>query len=286
MKKLCSLLIVSALVLAGSVEGQDKKAAPDATYTIKLRPFGDVGKSVTGAKTDKKSSTSKVYDKAGKMLGEEKSEESSEVVMTEVVLEKGDKSPKKFKRTYEKASETAKGKTEAQPYQGKTIIFEMKDGTYQATVEKGEVPAAVLKKLASEASKSSDGDIVPNKPVKVGESWTLGKKFFEGFSDPNMEIDAAKSKATAKLVKAYKKDGKQFGVIDADVSMVMNFKGVKADPMIVDLKISLDAAIDGSTTAGVSTMSGKFKGAIPTPDGGKVDIAMEMTGKDVHSAEK
>lgn len=290
MRLLCVLLAASTLVLVTNILGQDKKADPPVkdAYTIKLRSKPDAGKSITIKTTTKIGGASKSVDLDGKAT-DEKIDAKYEDVITETVLEKGDNQPKKFKRTYERLERTENGKAEPRsPWQGKTIVFELKDGKYEASTEKNDdVKAADLKNAARQAETDTRTQhLIPAKPVKVGDSWLVDKRILDLFG---MEdgLDKDKSTAEAKLVKAYMKDGRQFGVIE--VNMKMQSKEPK-DPSSgttrkIDAKLTLEGVIDGSSTTmtltTVSKWSSKSKFLFSTRD-----VDMEGLEKEERSAEK
>ena len=71
-----------------------------------------------------------------------------------------------------------------------------------------------------------------------------------------------KLKAQGKLVKAYKKDGQQWGTIEIAMSVPVSKAGpVPLDKAIpFEIKLTMDAAIDGSTTASQVKGTVTFKG--------------------------
>ena len=75
-------------------------------------------------------------------------------------------------------------------------------------------------------------------------------------------MDKDKLEATGKLVKTYKKDGKQFGVIDLKVSAPITGLGEKSPVKVKDgsmvVTMAGDGCIDGTSAEGKSTMVMKF----------------------------
>src|SRR5436190_7042926 len=82
-------------------------AAPAQTYTVKLKTHPDPGQTVTIRKTETETGSIKYFDADGKLLNEIKPT-SKELVYTLTVLEHkpGETSPSKYRRAYEKATET------------------------------------------------------------------------------------------------------------------------------------------------------------------------------------
>ena len=78
------------------------------------------------------------------------------------------------------------------------------------------------------------------------------------------ELTSVKSKATGKLVKAYKKDGKQFGQMEYVIELPMT----KLEGMFpckegskMEMKIVVDGCIDGTIDADSSTFTTKVTGS-------------------------
>jgi hypothetical protein len=284
------LLVLPAVAVAAP--------APE-TYTIKLKHNASPGKTVTIKDKSTQAGAVKVTDADGKVLMENKIDTVIEKEYTEKVLvqEKDDKRPKKYTQTYKKAVVTNEGKKKELSYQGRTIIYEIKDGKYEVTAE-GD-PAldkedlnALKKEANNEDAKELDEALIPKKAVKVGESWTLDqKKLLKAFG-AGSDVDASKSKAEATLTKAYKKNGKQYGIIDLNLKLAVKSMqgGLKFDPpAMMDMKFALDVCIDGTETAGALSMTAKLKGkAVIDQMGMKftVDMSLDSNGKKEQSAEK
>jgi hypothetical protein len=272
-------LAVLALTAAGT-QAQE--------YTIKFKHGSDPGKSVVVKENNKETTSFTVSDANGKVLGKNKEEGATEEVYTETVLEKGDKQSKKFKRVYEKANRVVDGKKVALPYEGRTIVFELKDGKYQASAEgKPAVDPQLLDGLARRASsndESQDQAILPTKPVKVGDKWAVDiKALAKGLAkDGGLEIDVEKTKGDVTLTKAYQKEGAQFGVLDVTIKLSVKSLGdLKFEsPATGDLKATLDVAIDGTSPAGSETSTSKLEGkGITTEMGQKrtIDLKVDST---------
>jgi hypothetical protein len=284
---------LAALALTAGVRADD-------TYTIKLKHAPDAGKSVVITDTSTQTSTANVSDADGKpLVKDEKHVQKQDEKYTETVLEKGDKRPAKYKRAYEKATRTLDGKATSRSYDGRTVVFELKDGKYAVTAEgdKALDPKDVedLSKRANEDEADKDELFLPPKPVKVGDTWKIdGKRLAKAF-DKQGDLDREKSSGDAKLTKAYTKDGKQFGVVV--ITLKLTSKPTKLPPGItkfeeapvIELTMTLDAVIDGSSTAGSLTMSGKVKSKFSGEQMGvkfTADTVADVTGKQERSLEK
>jgi hypothetical protein len=280
-----SLLLLPAL--AGSAQAQ--------TYTIKFRSDPAAGKSATVRDAHRNAGTVKVLDAGGKLLREQKPNEAEEEAYTETVLEAGGKHPKKYQRVYEKAQRGEAGKLRPRSYQGRTVLFELRDGQYVVrAVGTPALAPADLKDLTTKANdqlKSSPDELfLPKKPVAVGDSWDADKKLLPELARGD-ELDLGKSAGRAKLLKAYAKDGKQFGVIEVDLKLaVKTMQGLTCDPPArFNIKGTIDTAIDGSSTAATMTMTFRLSSkAQVEQDGMKftVEMSLEGSGKLERSAEK
>jgi len=281
---------LAAVVLTAGVRAED-------TYTIKLKPAPDVGKTITVKDTETVTHSDKVTDPDGNVSpikDGKKHTVTVDEVYTETVLENGDKVPNKYKRTYEKATRKVDSKTEARSYEGRTLVFEKKDGKYTVTPE-GDKPVskedlAGLTRKANANSGAQDEVFLPSKPVKVGDSWKIeGKKIVEAFSG---DWDAEKSGGEAKLTKVYQKDGHQFGTIVLMVKMEPGKlpKGVTFEkPPVMGMKVTLDAAFDGTSAAGVMSVAWSTATKGTNEQMGKkfaFESSFEISARKEQSAEK
>lgn len=274
-------------------------AAPSRaqTYTIKFKHGPDAGKSIVVTSKDKGTNSVTVTDADGKVLKQDKAvTQGKEEVYTDTVVEKGDKKPKKFKRVYEKANRTAGGKTTPLPYEGRTVVFELKDGKYEATAEG--TPALPKEVLAELTGKANSGDeeseevLLPKKAIKAGDKWAIDTKALladrSAKGAEKMVLDPDKSKAEAALTKVYEKDGKQFGILD--VTMKLAVKSV-ADltfddkPAALDVQMTLDVCIDGSGTAFKLTETSKLAGKGTTTVMG-MKLTVELSGDSTRTSEQ
>src|SRR5205085_2455610 len=102
------------------------------------------------------------------------------------------------------------------------ILFDLIKDKYDVTVV-GE-PMLSENDLASLAKKVGKQDAVeaylPRDPVKVGQSWPIDiQKVAKLYAEGGATLDTANSSGTAKLVKVYDNNGKQFGVIDLTMTL-------------------------------------------------------------------
>jgi hypothetical protein len=280
---------LAALALSAGVRADD-------TYIIKLKHGADVGKTVTVTNTETNTTSNKLTDGDGKVLDEgKKHTEKVEELYTETVLARDDKEATKYKRTYEKATRTRDDKAETRSYEGRTVVFERKDGKF-TLIPEGDKPLnkedlQELTRKADDADSTRDDLFLPVKPVKVGETWKIEGKDLVKTLGKNSNLDKERSSAVGKLVKVYKKEGHQFGVIELTLKMAPGLDpGVKYEKApVVEMKITLDAAIDGSTPAGAMTMTGGMTAKGSLEQMGKTitfESSVELSGKKEQSAEK
>ena len=281
------LLTVAALVLAGAAPTEKRATAADEpSYELKIKRFPAVGKSVTEKSTEKSSGTVKVLDDNGKVLKEIPQDEIKERTFTVTTVEAGDKKPKKYKVAFEKATDTRGDTSTPLSYQGKTLIYELKDGNYEIAVEgDGEVAPKELKTLTEKANEPDDADIfLAKKPVRVGDSWAVDLKELAKMLGKGPELDEDKSKGTVKLVKVADKNNSKVGLLEIKVKMVSK-ASLQAPSMTIDVEGTLETAIDGSSTAEKLSLTGNASGKGPS---GKaiLEIKLKHAGETQRTAEK
>ncbi len=148
---------------------------------------------------------------------------------------------------------------------GKTVLIEKKDGKFTFRYEGGgDVTGAALAKLHSEFNDpdpSPDKLLLPRKAVAVGETWTIETDIFKKGLKPDAAkvFDLDKVKATGKLLKAYKKNGAQFAVMEITLELPLRENSEIAKGYVVlggkaILKGTMDACVDGTSFA----RSGKY----------------------------
>jgi hypothetical protein len=284
-----------ALVLLPACVAQ----APAQTYTIKLKTNPDAGMTVTIRDTEKGTGSTKLFGPDGKLLQEIKPT-SHELVYTLTILDrkKGDTRASRYKRVYEKARETEDGKSRNTSYHGRTVLFEQKDGVYRVGVAgKPPLDKKDLDKFIKRANEKTDADIVqdraitPARAVAVGDRWPVDTKALGSVME-GAELDLKASRGEAKLVKVYTKGKSQFGVIEVNVKLAVTgiARTVEFKPAAtLEMKMTIDTAIDGSSAARTENDTGKFKGkGILRQGDQKITVEMdeEMSGRKDRSEEK
>jgi hypothetical protein len=271
-------------------------AGAQEAYTIKLKRAGQ-GQTSLVDKTESATQAIKVADNNGNVLQEKDEKQTKHMVYKETVLEKkAGQRATRLKRQYEKATVTVGGDTKTLPYQGKTVLIEKKDGKYTFRIEGGEeLTGEDAQQLKEEFSKGKLDDealeklFLPKRPVKVGETWQIDPALLaKGLQeDARMEVNVEKSKASGKLLKAYKKDGRQFGVLQLNLDIVpksFSEGGMKVvlqpgAKMVVELKA--DACIDGSISSGTATsdVTVSAEALLPNPEQPMAKLTINVKAK-------
>jgi hypothetical protein len=269
--------------------------APAQEYAIKL------GKPGPGDQSQVKADNStevefKILDSNGQAIMEKKEVKGHNFIFRETGIERaaGGGDLVKLKRAYKKAARIVDGDRRTLPFQGETVMIEKsKDGPFSFQIVDGEtLMGEDIKELHEEFNKGGASKLVelflPRKAVKAGETWKvdvnlLAKEFSK---DGKIEIDAAKSTGSGKFVKAYQKDGKQFGVMELTVTMAVSHlvgdDGNKNPTKVgkITIKIELDGAIDGSLaeTKTKLTIDGEIRASLQV-NGMDVNVEINLSGK-------
>jgi hypothetical protein len=235
-------------------------------------------------KTENSDNKSSVVGKDDKVVNAiEDKKTVSNITFRETIVEKAADAKKatRLKREYLKAEETVNGTKVALPYAGKTVLIEKKGDKYHFQIEGGaELTAKDAEKLDSEFNKKGSADseefftaLGEGKTVAVGETWKIDLKVLEKlFGQETQFILDPASKATVKLVRAYKKDGMQFGVLKVEIMVLL--KGIKEKGKDIamepgskfNLNLDIDTTIDGSRDLATLTIKGGANFAIRIPD--------------------
>ena len=234
----------AAVVLAGGQEA--------VTLKITKPKAGD---RIRVTKTEKMKS-SVTFGAGGKSFSKD-DDVTKTIVYVDEVVTAGEPRPAKLKRTYEKYDVTGGNKNEPTPPLNTAITIEKTGGKYTFTTDGKPVEGPFASKLSAEFDKGSSGgpkpgDILPDKPVKPGDTWKIdGAKLASFAGDGKTAIDPDKSSISGKLLKTYQKDGKQFGVIELTGEIVIKELGEKSPVKIkpgskMGVKATIDACVDGT----------------------------------------
>lgn len=237
--------------------GQDKAEK----YTLKIKS-PQPKQAFDVVSTGKKSISFKVVDANQTVAVDKAEDKATKFIYREVGLEKPAQEPKftKLERHYSTAERRVNGKRVTLPYQGKTLsITKEKHGSYEFTLDDGEkLSIDESSELIEEFNKGGLGGLMElllgrSQPVTVGETWKVdAAKLADGFEkNANLAIDPAKSTVAAKLVRAYKKDGRQFGVIELTIDLavtafIQDGNKLPTKDSAFKLNVECDLCIDGS----------------------------------------
>jgi hypothetical protein len=156
-------------------------------------------------------------------------------------------------------------------------------------------PAAALleQEFANKSDKNTSQLMMPKTPVKAGDEWKVDMApLLEDFNKRSqMEGNAAKATGTGKVIKLYKKDGRQYGELLIKMSIPVTAAGQgksrlkfsEGSTLVIEGR--MDVCIDGSATAGAMTLKTKLEATGPIPDleGGKVTITSTGDGTQTQS---
>jgi len=273
-------------------------AGAQESYPIKLK---DNGKGDT-SQVDKQSAEKteiKVLDAQGNTVQNTQRDKNEVLVYRETILEKfdGQIRPTRLKREYEKAQIKTGDKTETLPYQGKTVLIEKTEAGYRFRIEGGEEllgkDAETLDKEFKRLDSQPDMNklMLPAGPVKVGDSWNIKVQELVGhLAKSGMEVEAAGGTGTAKLLRVYQQDGRQFGVIDLRIEFPLKAIGDGVQKQVVqpgakvNLRTVLDACIDGTSCSGSSKYTTQVDALIDTEAGGvKLKVTFTVHGDGQHA---
>jgi hypothetical protein len=278
-----STCLTAALVCGNTVSA-------DEAYVLKLYKSKQ-GDKTTTEKTDE--NKTKVLVVVNGMEHKEDLVNGTKAAFTEEILQMnaGARRATKLTRAYTTAERIEKGETVKAAYAGQTVLIEKKDNKYEFSIkgkalEKSEAPE-LFKQFDKPEDAPRNEDFLPSEEVKVGGSWKVAaeksEKMFEAFPKENMKVDAKKSSISGKLLKAYKKEGVQFGTLEITIELLLTDvdvggQFVKAkEGSRVTLTITLDACIDGSLPFIDAKMQGTMDIVAELPVG-ELTLKSTMTG--------
>jgi hypothetical protein len=180
------------------------------------------------------------------------------------------------------------GKKTTPSFFGKEILIDFSGTSQEFTMDGKELigdELAFMKEQFKDRKKDESHDelLLPKTPVAVGETWkpdvaALVKDL--AAATDQLTVDPAKSTASGKLLKAYKKDGKQFGVFEVEMSFALSKVG--AGPMAIDLDatsvatmtVHFDSCVDGTLHTGTmeTKIDMKMVGSLKAPNGVEVKL--------------
>jgi hypothetical protein len=264
-RRLAPLVVIVGLVFPAMLLSAEEK------YTIKVKESGPGTRSLHESTTTDEANT-KITDPDGKVLQDKNDKRVTTQKYTETVLERAKgKRPTRLRRAYEKFEIKVGDDTTSPSFAGKTVVIEkQKDGKYHFTIEGGdELKGKDAEPLEKEFNRNPKSDedpaamvklLLPATAVGIDETWKIdAKKFAELLSLDGVPVDPTKAEGNGKLVKAYKKDGHQFGVLEYQIAMPLKGEFGSGDKKIpiqpgsnVVAQIKIDACIDASVDTGIA----------------------------------
>ncbi len=230
---------------------------PNATYTLKFREAAkgekyDVirGRNMTAHVTVKNVNTDTI----------QKQEYRYEYTETILDTEDGEPRPTKVTRVYKTARKAdPKGDMKDASHVGKTVTIEKYLKGYKYSVEGKSLPVQEQVEMNQDftASNLRLEQNFPKTAVKVGDEWPIDFSAITAIGGAaQTKYDKEKSQFTGKLVKAYKKDGRQWGVIELKIKMVIDTVATNGSPIKgeANTDTTFDIVIDGSARAGSMKM--------------------------------
>ena len=264
-------------------------------FTVKLKDSGE-GDVAVVKKNDTTVTMVTVVDGAGQVLVDKSDTKTEEREFKDTILkQEAGKPVTKRLREYIKAQSGQDGKVEDGVLQGKTFIIEKKADQYLFTDKDGEAVAGAVKAaLQKEFAKKGDADatmeklVLPKEAVKAGESWKIEMPMIvkEISKEGGMVLDVAKSTGQGTLVRAYQKDGRQFGEMKFKMEMPIDTIGegkgqlkFSSGAKIV-MDINFDVCIDGTSATGVMKMKMNMAGTatFPLMPGPSATLTVVMNG--------
>jgi hypothetical protein len=264
------------------------------TVEIKLRKRAK-GDFISVTYEEKTTNAVVISSAEGKVLEKQNQEAVEAAKYTEEILEKVDgKKPTKLRRTYAKAGLTIDGKEQPFEYSGKAVNIQRLTAGYVFAFDDGKpIVGKAAGPLTKEFPFEKSGDetiygaVLPKKAVAVGDTWPVDAKAVlkqVAGDTADKAFDLAKARGTGKLVKAYKKDDRQFGELEIELAAPLTaLPGTefKCRPGgTFTMKLALDSCIDGTAEAGTVKGEVKFAGTADVTASGKEGdrtVKFEMT---------
>jgi hypothetical protein len=201
--------------------------------------------------------------------------------------------PLKQSRKYTKARETKDGQTTTLIYEGRTVLIEKQGEKFAFLLPGGgELSGPGVQHLERDFNERSgqvgDRYFMPRKPVRVGESYAIdaGPLVKDLAASGKAKFDEAQAKAQGTLQRAYKKDGRLYGVIVFTVEIPVTSIVVSGDTMtpVKDSRFrykgEIDACIDGSAhdRNARAELSIDIRFETTGADGRKADVTIRTRG--------
>jgi hypothetical protein len=282
-------------LLAGGLFWRPAGVRAEETYTIKVKESAKGDRAQLESEETEQSHV-KVLDADGKRIEEKDEKKTTVLKYRQTILELPDpkKRPTRLRRQYDKAQLTTTDRDpQTLPYEGKAVLVEKKAGKYRFRIEGGdELTGKDAELLDKEFNKEKDDKselenlLLPKKAVRLNEAWKIdpeGLKALGKGDEEELPVDLNKAAGTGKLVRAYQKDGHQFGVIEFRIDLPL--KGVVGKEKMslasgakMTLQIKLDSCIDGQLSDTTADFSAKLDltGTVKGPGGDEYKVMLKV----------
>lgn len=224
-----------AITLKSPLAAKQVKISQEDIRTIDVAVF------VNGARTNRKST------------------DARRIRFTDEVLARDrDGSATKIRRIYADTANYTNGFRRPSFELDKPIVASKKGSQFAYSFEEDKpIHPGMVALLESEfnpsAMNSNHELLLPNKPIKVNENWTIdSEKLAIAMGVTDMTIDLAKSSAKGKLSKYYRKNDQSWGTLEFQIELrvtklTSGFTTVTLRPVSqLSASLTLDACIDGS----------------------------------------
>jgi hypothetical protein len=261
-----TIVFVGLLTAGPAVQAQQ-------SYTLKFKEPGE-GERYEQKSSESKSTNVQGVDAKGKEVFVQNVNQGMQTIFNATVLKRAsDQEPPNLeKRMYEKAFQYKDKDLRAMSYEGKTVLVEKRGGGFHINQEGGgPLTDDDAVRLAegfnkSGSKRSNPADLLPKYPLKVDESWDLDVQVLaKAFNTDELVIAWPQGKYVGKLLRMYRKDNRQYGVLEFSLEMpIKSAKGFGKELTLVSgklvAKIVFDGCLDGTSCAHSAKMqlNGEF----------------------------
>jgi hypothetical protein len=257
-RKYSGTLVVAALAGLGLLAaGVAFRLTHGGAYAVHVQAFAAPGQATLVHRTERRMVHASFFDPERlEIVRNTQSLFNDEEIWTETVLETGDPRPRKYQRVYEKAVRGTKSILRARSYQGRTVLFELREDQYHISV--GQDPPldpSDLEELALNANGGRAADLtalfVTARSVRIGEHWFVNPHAIARLFPPEVELDqtARGSGGEATLARVYRREGKTHGVLEANLHLaMMRRRKFRFDnnPAQIQANATVEGVLDGS----------------------------------------
>jgi hypothetical protein len=298
--KYAMFVVLFAGVVAGRAAGEEK-------YIIKLKK--EAAGDVIRVNDTSSENTSSSYSVMGNAQRKDAETRVTSVFTEEILEKKPGERPTKLRRSYEKGEAFKDGKTILPSFLGKTVLVECQHWELTITGH-SESGAQLAFTVDGKALSGDDADflnrelknltkpkkdrefedfLLPKRAVALRETWrpemaAIADYFSE---DARLKIDQPRSTAAGRLLNAYSKNGKQFGVFEVTLELALAGSAEGHMPAQFEpgskAKISwrYEGCIDGSCRTGAVDVATDLQitSNVKVPDGTELKFDTSMHRK-------